>query len=300
MNDDKGYYQSLSNVPLSRVYSYTEFDAPFWDAEAKIVVYPDGRVALEGSLMHTHMTPKNTGPTATGSFNLTANEGTAQAKAGLDVTFPQELASQFPFNSTIAKMLAAYSNGVLNLGMNSTLVLPSGNLGQYPYYPYGQWPFNATDGSAALTYSGGLLNLEISGETTLPPVVKSQFPFNATDFTVAGTYAANSLDGTITFSVLDDFTFDDVNVDFTGTRTGLTLNGSITVAFGIQFSGFVAKNLTDLEQQIDTLRSAVLGESGIIWNMTKGQLNVTDFGANYSPLDSWGAKVTFEVKAQGD
>ena len=300
MNDDKGYYQSLSNVPLSKVYSYREFDAPFWDAETKVVVYPDGRVSLEGSLMHTHMTPKNTGPTTTGYFNLTGNEGTAQAKAGLEVTFPEELSSQFPYNSTMAKMLATYSNGILNLGMNSTLVLPPGDLGQYPYYPYGQWPFNATDGTIALTYSGGILNLEINGDTTLPSVVKSQFPFNSTDLVVVGNYAANTLDGTITFSVFDDFTFEDVDVDFTGSRTGLILNGTVTVAFGVQFGGFIIRNSTDLEQQIDSLRSTILGESGIVWNMTKGLLNVTDFDVDYSPLDSWGAKVTFEVKVQGD
>ena len=301
MSDDRGYYQSLSNIPLSRVYSYKEFDAPLWDAEAKIVVYPDGRVALEGSLIHTHMTPENTGPTATGFLSITGNEGTAQTTAGLDVTFPQELASQFPFNSTTAKMLAAYSNGILNLGVNSTLILPPGNLGQPPYYPFGQWPFNATDGSAALTYSGGILNLEINGGTTLPPAAKSQFPFNATDLTVAGSYAANTLDGTITLSFTDDFAFDDVKVDFTGTRTGLTLNGSVTVVFGVQFNGLIAENLTDLEQQVDELRSTILGESGIVWNMTRGLLNVTDFDVSYSLLDGgWGAKVTFEVKVQGD
>jgi signal peptidase I len=301
ISDGRGYYQGLSNIPLSKVYSYKEFDAPFWDAEAKVVVYPDGRVSLEGSLMHTHMIPENTGPTATGFLSIAGSEGTAQTTAGLDVTFPQELASQFPYNSTTAKMLAAYSNGILNLGANSTLVLPPGDLGQYPYYPYGQWPFNATDGSAALTYSGGILNLEINGETTLPPAVKSQFPFNATDLTVAGSYAANTLDGTITFSVSDDFTFDDVKVDFTGTRTGLILNGSVTVVFGVQFGGFIAENLTDLEQQVDVLRSTVLGESGIVWNMTGGLLNVTDFDVSYSLLDGgWGAKVTFEVKVQGD
>jgi len=296
VNDAEGYYHSISNIPLSRVYSYTEFDAPFTDVETKFVVYPDGRVALEGTLKHTNMVPKNTGPTATGFFNLTGNEGTAQAQAGLKLTFPPELASQFPLNSTTANMLATYSNGILNLRINSTMNLPPGDLRGYPYYPFGQWPFNATDGTMTLTYSEGILNLEINGNTTLPSIVKSQFPLNSTDLTVVGSYAGNTLDGTITFSVLDDFTFDDVNVDFKGNRTDLTLNGTVTVVFGVPFGGFVIRDSTELQQLIDQLKSTI----PVVWNMTGGWLNVTTFDIDYTLLESWGAKVTFEVKVHGD
>jgi signal peptidase I len=300
VSDAKGYYHSLSDVPLSRVYSYTEFDAPFWDVETKFIVYPDGRVALQGSMEHTNMVPKNTGPTATGFFNLTGNEGTAQAQAGLKLTFPPELASQFPLNSTTANLLATYSNSILNLGINSTMTLPPGDPRRYPYYPFGQWPYNATDGTITLTYSEGTLNLDIEGSTTLPPIVKSQFPLNSTDITVRGNYVGNTLDGTITFSIIDEFTFDDINLDFTGNRTDLTLNGTVTVVFGVPLDNFIIKNSTELQELIDQLKSAIPGENGIIWNMTGGWLNVTTFNIDYTLLDNWGAKVNFEIKVKGD
>lgn len=297
LSDAKGYYHSLSDVPLSRVYSYKEFDAPFLDVETKFVVYPDGRVSLQGSMEHTNMVPRNTGPTATGFFDLTGNEDTAQAQAGLKLTFPPELASRFPLNSTTANLLATYSNGILDLGISSSMKLPPGDPRRYPYYPFGQWPYNATDGTIALTYSGGIFNLEIDGNTTLPPIVKSQFPLNSTDITVLGNYEKNTLDGTITFSTIDQFTFDDVNVDFTGNRTDLTLNGTVTVVFGVPLDSFVIENPTQLQELIDQLKSDI---PGLIWNMTGGWLNVTTFNIDYSLLDDWGAKVDFEVKVEGD
>jgi len=297
VSNNQGWYHSLSNVPLSRVYSYTEFDAPFWDVETKFVVYPDGRVALEGSLKHVNMIPKYTGPTTTGFFDLTGSDGTTQAQAGLKLTFPPELASRFPLNSTTANLLATYSNGLLNLGINSTMTLPPGD---DRYQPYGQWPFNTTDGSISMTYSGGILNLEINGETTLPPLATSQLPFNATDLTVTGNCADNTLNGRITFSILREIPFDDVNVDFTGTRTDLTLNGTLTVVFGVSLGSLVIRDETELQQLINQLKSTVLGENGLVWNATGGNLNVTTLDIDYTLQDSWGAKVTFTVKVHGD
>jgi len=301
VSNNQGQYHNINNVPLSRVYSYTEFDAPFWDAETKFVVYPDGRVVLEGSLKHTNMIPKNTGPTAKGFFNLTANDGGAQAQAGLTVTFPDQIASQFPFNSTTANLLATYQNGILNLGINSTMTLPPGD---NRYQPYGQWPFNTTDGTIDMTYSGGILNLDINGDTTLPPIAKSQLPFNATDLTITGTYADNALNGRITFSILGEIPFDDVNVDFTGTRTDLTLNGTLTVVFGVPLGSLVIRDEADLKKIIDELESTIPGENGLVWNVTGGNLNVTtldiDYVLQYNNGAPWGAKVTLKVEVQGD
>lgn len=295
-----GYSSSRSNVQLSRVYLYSEFDAPLYDAETKLIIYPDGRVVLEGSLKYTNMIPRNTGPTATGFFNLTGNNLAAQVEAGLEVTFPQELATQFPFNSTTASMRATYSNGLLNVGMNSSMVLPPGDQKYYPYYPFGQWPYNSTDGTVMLTYSGGILNVDVNGETTLPPMARSQFPFNSTDLNIVGGYAGNLLTGTITFSVLDDFTFDDVNVAFTGNKTDLVLSGAVTVMFGVPLGSFIIHNSTELEQLLDDMRSTIPGESGLVRNMTGGWLNVTQFDIVQTPLDSMSARVTFDVGVHGD
>ena len=298
LNDGMELYQSLYDIPLSRVYDHTEFDSPFTDVETKFVVFPDGRVVLEGSLRYTDMLPKNTGPAAIGSFNLTANNVGAQAQAGLSLTFPQQLASEFPFNSTMANLLAMYQNGLLNVGINSSMTLPPGD---NRYQPYGQWPFNATDGTVTMTYSGGVINLDINGNTTLPPTVTNQLPFNATDLTLAGTYTGGTLNGRITFSILREIPFDDVNVDFTGNGTDLTLNGTLTVVFGVSLGSLVIHNQTELQHLIDELKSTIPGENGLLWNATGGNLNVTALEIDTTPLPSWNAaKVTFMLEVKGD
>ncbi len=281
------YYDSLRGVPLSREYSYTEFDAPFLDTETKFVIYPDGRVAVQGALNYTNMVPQYRGPTAQGSFNLTST----QALADLTVNLPPEIANEFPYNSTTVDLLEKYSNGLLNFGINSTTVLPPVLASQYP--------FNSTDGTLKATYSEGILNIEVEGNTTLPELASHQFPFNTTDLTVVGTYSPNTLDGTITFSVLDEFTFDDVNVDFTGNQTDFTLNGTVHIVFNVPLGDFIIRNETELIQLIDQLKSELLGEEGIVWNMTDGLLNVTTLDIDYV-LNSIGASVTFNMNVHGD
>lgn len=284
------YYDSISDVPLSREYSYTEFDAPFLDVETKFVVYPDGRVAVEGALNYTNMLPENTPryTTAQGFFNITGDELSSQASAGLTLNLPTEIASEFPYNSTTAQMLAQYSNGLLNSGINSTMFLSPDLASQYP--------FNTTDGTLNATYSEGIFNIDVEGNTTLPSSATSQFPFNATDITVVGTYSPNTLDGTITFSVIDEFTFDDVDVDFTGNDTDLTLNGTVHVVFNVPFNGLIIRNETELNQMIDQLKSEL---PEIVWNMTGGLLNVTNLDIDYE-LNGIGASVTFKIDVHGD
>lgn len=291
-NKQYTFQDSFENAPLSRKYSYTEFDAPLADVETKFVVYPDGRVAVEGQLKYTNMIPKYTGPTAAGFFNLSRNGDTTQASTGLTVQLPPEIESQFPFNSTMLNLLGTYSNGLVNVGINSTAILPQ--------VAASQFPFNTTDFSLDATYSGGMLNVGINGNTTLPPLYANQFPFNATDLTVVASYANNVLNGRITFDVLSGFPFDDTNVDFSGNRTDLTLRGNLTIVFGIPYGSFIIRNSTDLDQLIDQFRDSFLGERGIVWNATGGLLNGTNFYTNYSLSDSWGAELTFEIDVHGD
>jgi len=284
------YYDTLHDVPLSREYSYTEFDSPLMDVKTKFTVYPDGRVAVEGVLNYTNMVPENRPrhTTAQGFFNLTGDGQSSHASAGLSINLPTEIASQFPFNSTAAEVNAEYSNGLLDLGINSTMFLPPLAESLYPY--------NATDGTITANYSGGILNIEVEGNTTLPALASNEFPFNSTDIAAVGTYSSNTLDGRITFSVLDDFTFDDVNVDFAGNQTDLTLNGTIHVAFNIPWNDFIVRNETDLIEKIDQLRSELPHQ---VSNLTGGILNVTDLNIDYV-LNGIGASVTFRINVHGD
>lgn len=281
------YYDSLSDVPLSKEYLYTQFDVPFVDVETKFIVYPDGRIGVEGAVKYTDMVPRNRGPTAQGSLNLTST----QASADLTVNLPPEIANEFPYNSTTADLLAKYSNGLLDLRINSTMILPPVLASQYP--------FNSTDGTLKATYSEGTLSIEAEGNTTLPESASQQFLFNTTDITVVGTYSPNTLNGTITFSVLPDFTFDDVNVGFIGNQTDFTLNGTVHIVFNVPFGDFMIHNETELIQKIDELKSELLGEEGIVWNMTGGLLNVTNLDIDHI-LNGVGASITFKMDLHGD
>lgn len=293
---ESSYYQysdTLYHVSLSREYSHDEFDAPLIDVEAELVVYPDGRVAVEGALKYTNMLPQNWPRyfDGEGYLNITGDDASSQASAGMRVNLPPEADSEFPFNATTLEMLGDYSNGMLDFGINSTVILPPILSTIYPY--------NSTGGKITATYSGGLLNIEAEGNTTFPSLASKQFPLNATDVTVVGTYSSNTLSGTITFSILDDFTFDDVSLDFEGDQNDFSLNGTVHLVFNVPFGGFIIHNETELVQLIDQLKSNVPGEGGVVWNMTDGLLNVTALDIDYT-LNGVGASVMFRISVHGD
>jgi signal peptidase I len=291
------FYDYRNELPLSRQYLYTEFEAPFLDVETKFTVYPDGRVAVSGAVDYTNVVPENTPryTTAQGYFNLTGDKQSSQALAKFSANLPEIASNMFPFNSTSAALRAQYSNGVLNLGVNSSGALP-------PFFA-SQFPFNSTEGSVSATYSGGILNINVEGGTTLPPLASQQFPFNVTDLHAVGSYSPHTLDGTITFSVLPDFTFDDVNVDFSGCPTDLVLNGTVHVVFGAPFGNLIIHDENELIQAIDELKTELLGENGIIWNFTGGRLNATSLDIDYvlevSGIGA-GARVSFRLTVHGD
>lgn len=288
------YYDSESNLPLSRQYLYTEFEAPLLDVETKFIVYPDGRVAVSGAMNYTNMLPENMPryTMAQGYFNLTGGEQSSQASARFTANLPELFASDlFPYNSTSAALRAQYLNGIVNLGMNSSLTLP--------YYFSSQYPFNTTDGFVRAEYSGGILNVNVEGDTTLPQLASQQFPFNVTDITAVGSYSPHTLDGTLTFSVLDGFTFDDVNVDFNGNQTDFALNGTVSVVFGVPFNNIIIHDEAELVQTLDELKTELLGENGIVWNVTGGRLNATVVEFSYE-LNGIGADVTFRFSVHGD
>jgi signal peptidase I len=268
-----------------------ETDVPFTEAETRFVVYPNGLVEVEGNLKFTDLVSIDIKPAMTGFLNFTGNEELTQALAGLTLTLPPEMASKFPFNSTTADLIATYSNDILNLNVNSEIVLPPLAASQYP--------FNSTDGSVQITYSDGMLNAEVNVDTVLPKSASQQFPFNVTDITLNGSYSLNTLTGTITFSVFPQFTFDDVDVDFTGNRTHLTLTGEAHIIFNATFNGFIIRNEDDLKEKINELK---INLPEIAQNITGGLLNVTNIDIDYDLTNGAlpGASVTFEIAVQGD
>ena len=172
---------SLYDVPLSREYFYTEFDAPFTDAEVKFIVYPDGQVAIQGALNQTNMVPEYTGPTIYGGVNFTESDGLTMASAGFTFILPPEIASEFPFNSTTADLFGEYVGGLLTVEINATVTLPQMIASQFP--------FNATD----FTLDGEYLPNRMSGTVTVH--LLSGFPLGDVDIDFNGNLTDISFNG---------------------------------------------------------------------------------------------------------
>ena len=286
-------------VRLSRVYNYNEFDAPFMDMEARLIVDPDGQVHLAGALDYTHITPPNEGLGAQGSARIVANGGLTSALANCTIVIPSEFASQFPFNSTSFSSLEEYLEGHYSMGANATVTLPV-SVGS-------EFPFNVTDASLKSTYSNGLLNTEISLNTTLPERIVTQFivvdlpMLNSTDFTIQGQYLNDSLSGTIIIHLLPGFPLGDINIDFQGNRTDLSLTGSVLVIYNVPIDPIGPLNQTTLEQMLLNLNSSIPGHGpNSLYQISKGLLDCQYLYTNMTPYDTIGANVAFNMSIHGD
>jgi len=291
------YLGSLWNIPLSEEYSYTEFDAPFNDMEARFTVYPDGRVLLGGALNYTYPVPQYMGPEIQSVVGFTKSDDLALASANCTFIIPPDYRSQFPFDSSTLSLLAEYSGKYLDLGINSTVTLPA--------YLASEFPFNATDATIIATYSDGILEAQVDSSVILPSSLASQFPFNTTTFTAQGEYSENEVTGTVTVHILPGFALGDLNMDFEGNRTYLSVNGDVTIVYGTYQMGGQSFELneTSLDGWLEYLNSTIPGRGpGSLYNMTFGwgEFECTKLVTTKTPLDEYGARVDFDVDIHGD
>jgi len=313
---DSHTIDSRSNVPLSKEYSYTEFDPPFTDVEAKFVVYPDGRVVIAGKLDSTPTTSPFTGlPSLKG---LVMQGGASLSRAGLltvisqnnTVLFPPEYASKFPLNSTTISVLETYSGDVFNTGTNCTVNLPLGIASKFP--------FNSTDASLSVIYSEGLFTREINYSTTLPTTILpfdlevppgseqlfdfAYFLLNSTDISILGQYQNSTLSGNATINMLPGFVLGNLDMNFQGNQTDLSLSGNIRVFYGNFTDYDIELNEETLSMMLQRL-SLIQGRgSGSLYYITNGVLECTRLTTtNTSIIDPMpGSDVVFEVEIHGD
>ncbi|MCK4478676.1 signal peptidase I [Candidatus Bathyarchaeota archaeon] len=294
---------TIYNVPLSREYSYTEFDAPFKDVEARFIVYPNGTVTLAGALDYSDMVVSevnspNTGPTMQGVIGITKDGGLVVASADYIMEIPPKEASEFPFNSTIVSILETYSEGNVQSELNATMTLPAGIAAEYP--------FNTTDVAITGTYSDGIFNLQLDFLTALPSYIASTFPFNITDISAVGEYSNNVAQGTITFHMVSGFPLGDINIEFQGNQTDLNLMSDITFIYDVMsfelplpFPQFPL-NKTTLDEWLLEINST-LPETGphSLYNMTMGLFECTQFTTTPT-YGTTSADVTFNATVHGN
>jgi hypothetical protein len=305
---------SLHDMPLSKEYSYTEFDPPFTDVEAKFVVYPDGRVVIGGELNYTPTTspfaglPSLKGLIMHGDASLTSTGLLTVISQNNTVLFPPEYASKFPLNSTIISMLETYSGDVLNTGTNCTIILP-------PYIA-SEFPFNSTDASLSITYSEGLFTTEIDYSTTVPmsilppdfeiPPGSEQlldfvhFLLNSTDISIVGQYQNGELSGNVTISMLPGFALGNLGMIFQGNQTDFSLSGDIRIFYGSFYDIEIDEEILNMMlQQLSLIQGR---GSGSLYDMTNGMLECTKLTTTKTPITvpSPGVDIHFEVDVQGD
>lgn len=285
-----------SDIPLSKVYSYTEFDQRFHDMEAKFVVYPDGTVSLAGSSYLKHMFPQNTGPWIDGVVGFSESEGFTRLSTNYTVNIPPDEALRFPFNATVASMFSEYFNEHATLGINATTLLAPEVAMQYP--------FNATDFSLVASYSNEQVNAQISCNTTLPKFFDSIFLLNLTDFTVEGQYSNNEFSGVATLHILPGFPLGNIDIDFHGNKTFLELTDSVRVIYGrywLPDGQSIEINATMLDHLLQLISANLTGKGPqSIYNMTRGALELTRFDWTMTPFDGIGAIVDYGATFKGD
>ncbi len=182
----------VHDVTLSREYLYTEFDSPFADIETIFVVYPDGRVVMEGALDYTHMEPLNTGPSVYGVVNIEKSGTLTLLSADFTLTIPLEETSRFPFNSSIFTVVSEYFDDFLATTISGSTILPPTIASEFP--------FNVSDFTVTGDYVGDM----VSGTAVVD--ILSGFPLEdiEIDFQGNATYVYLNGSTTVIFGTYPD------------------------------------------------------------------------------------------------
>jgi len=155
-----------------------------------------------------------------------------------------------------------------------------------------QFPFNTTTISYIGEGSESLASTGINCSVILPPSIASEFPLNSTDFQVTGEYSDNTVSGTITVHSLPSFVLSDLNINFQGNKTHLSLSGDVTVAYGNFYD--VELNEEELDTLLEQAEDIVGTGEGSLYEMTNGTLECTKLETTKTPITG-GATVDFET-----
>jgi len=294
---DYYYYflDEITDVELSRIYNYTQFDPPFKDMEIEFTVYPDAAVGLNGNFSHTHIYPQESGvPLFNATTSLSTSGDTTTGSIEGTVIPPEYERSEWPLNSSTAEFLAEYYNDMLSAKFNATLFMPPAASTISPFN------LSSSDFELTVTYSNGLASVVLSGVAEVSPEFATIFPFNVTDLTVFADYTDNEIEGNITFHTLAGFPLSNVVVDFSGNETGFSFTGHINVVYG-NYSDIGEINETTLEQMLADINNTIPGRGDdSLYNMTDGAIECTSLNTTKTALGSYGARVDYNATLSGN
>ena len=198
---------------------------------------------------------------------------------------------QYTGPATEGVMAFSKSDGLTSVSTNCTFTIPPEVLSEVP--------FDSIDFTLSSTGSDDVFDTEIDCSVVLSEVIVSEFPFNMTDFTATGEYDGNLLNGTVTLHMLSGFALGDLDIDFKGNITDLSLSGSTTVIYGTYYDWKL--NETILEDLIQQINSTIPGRGPeSLYNMTNGILECTTLNITKTPYNTIGATIDFDVAIHGD
>lgn len=181
IDDSYNYLDSMSNVPLSKTYNYTEFDSPFTDTEARFIVYPDGQVVMAGALNYADISTKYTGPATQGVMAFSKSGNLTSVSTNCMFTVPPESLSDSPLDTMDFTLSSTGSNDVFDTEINCSVILSE--------VVASEFPFNITDFTVTGEYDGNL-----TGTITLHMLpgfalgdLDVDFEGNKTDLSFSGT-----------------------------------------------------------------------------------------------------------------
>jgi hypothetical protein len=285
------------DVPLSRQYSYTEFDSPFTDCDVILVVYPDGRVVALGTANATHIQDPND---LMGYLNFVIKESQDGFwwTNGSFLFYLPKTYDEFPFNSTYLSHYTLFSEGLLYSETNATMLLPS-DISQI-------FPLNVTDLEIIGTFDGldleGSIHATLIGNLTTLPMTFLDLPIglNTTvslPLKLQLSYDKGEYNGSLTVYLLEDFPVKFFDADFTGNLSSICLNGSIDIIYGEYGPPL---NMTITYEEFSPM-VAYLNEylNETVFNMTGGMLEAPVVNLTFMNItmgsEVIGATVSFEV-----
>jgi hypothetical protein len=262
-------YYNLNYTPvfdLPTKYSYTQFNSPLANTELEFMVYPNATIGVKGNHSQTNIYPPLSGPRTNVTLSLSTVGNLTTGSASGTMAYPEEL-SDWPFNSTTARLLASYSSDMLDAQLNVAMTMPPAARDSSP--------FNSSAGDLAFNaaYSNGVVRVDLTGTAGMSPESASQFPFNVSDLRLLVDYANRRYKGNVTLHVIGGFPLGDVTANIDGNETALSLTGYVNVTYSNLFGEEV--NYTFVSNFIALLNNLTGQGDQSLYNLTGGMVEFT-------------------------
>jgi len=177
----------MATTPLSRKYSYTEFNHPFNNMEIEVTVYPNATLGVTGWANQRNMySPYYYPPLFNATLDFHTIDNTTLGTFNGSILLPEYVYSQYPIDSATANLTVGFDGDLLDAQLNATLLTPLNE----PPFSYYEFPIelNSTDLTILAAYADGSFAADLHGETKVSSAFSELFPFNVTDFTLRADY----------------------------------------------------------------------------------------------------------------